>query len=128
MAKSSDKYRRYTEEELQLIRETSNERLADLAFILKRSINSIKSKKWAMAHPKRSIEIKSKYKKKRYENMPDNAKGFYNLWTKAEEDLIMNSKCTDAELAVQMGRTEGSIQVKRARLMRQKKKKRKSDR
>lgn len=125
MAKSSNKYRKYTEEELQLIQETSNERLADLAFILKRSIDSIRSKKWAMAHPKRSNEIKNKYKKKRYASMPDNAKGFYNLWTKAEEDLIMNSKCTDAELAMQMGRTEGSIQVKRARLMRQKKRRNK---
>lgn len=117
------KIRHFTEEEIKIIKETPSNLIQDTAFVLKRTVASVKSKKWALEHKKESNAIKNKYRKKRYENAPIDRKGQYNPWTKQEEELIMTSTLSDRELSEQMNRTEGSIQVKRARLLADERKK-----
>lgn len=108
----------FTPEELQYIKDTPALKLKDLAFMLKRSYDSVRRKKWAMENHHRDVQTKLNCKKKTDEEI--GVKDDYNIWTKAEEDLVLNSKLTDRELAIQMKRSIGSIQSKRYRLLKEK--------
>lgn len=109
----------YTEKELQLIKETPIVKLKDLAFLLGRKESSVRRKKWAMENKERDVKAKLEYKKKINEELT-NGERKYNYWSKMEEDFLMESKLTDIEIAKHLKRSLGSIQVKRARLLRDK--------
>lgn len=120
--KKKNAAKNYTEEEIQYIIETPMLKLKDLAFILNRSYDSVRRKKWSLENKYRENQSKLAYKKRIKEEINGGVRD-YNIWTKSEEELIMTSKLSDTELARQMNRTPGSIQVKRNRLLKEKKKK-----
>lgn len=111
----------FTPEELQYIKDTPALKLKDLAFMLKRSYDSVRRKKWALENPYRDVQTKLECKKKTNEEI--GVKNDYNIWTKVEEDLVLHSRLTDRELAIQMKRSIGSIQSKRYRLLKEKERK-----
>ena len=108
----------FTEEEIQYIIDTPALKLKDLAFMLKRSYDSVRRKKWALENKHRNTQAKLEYKKRLQEEINGGNKD-YNIWTKSEEELILTSKLTDRELAHKLKRTVGSIQVKRNRLLKE---------
>jgi hypothetical protein len=108
----------FTEEELQMIREAPLTKLKDLAFVMGREFDSLRRKKWAMENKDRDLRAKLDYKKRLLEELP--AKQKNTRWSVKEEDLIMNSDLTDVEIAKQLGRTVGSVQTKRNRLIKDK--------
>lgn len=108
----------FTEEELQMIREAPLTKLKDLAFVMGREFDSLRRKKWAMENKERDLKAKLEYKKRLQEELP--AKHRNTRWSVKEEDLIMNSDLSDIEIAKQLGRTVGSVQVKRNRLIKDK--------
>lgn len=120
--KKKNAAKNYTEEEIQYIIETPMLKLKDLAFILNRSYDSVRRKKWSLENKYRENQSKLAYKKRIKEEINGGVRD-YSIWTKSEEELIMTSKLSDTELARQMNRTPGSIQVKRNRLLKEKKKK-----
>lgn len=112
------KYERvpYSKEEIKLITENSGLKLRDIANIIGRDYDSVRRKKWRIENMGRDAEIKYRYRKKLQEEMSTGERP-YMIWSPAEEEEIMTTKLTDKELAIKMGRTVGSIQVKRNRLL-----------
>lgn len=112
------KYERvpYSKEEIKLITENSGLKLRDIANIIGRDYDSVRRKKWQLENTGRDAEIKYQYKK-RVQAELSTGEHPYMIWSPAEEEEIMTSKLTDKELAIKMGRTVGSIQVKRNRLL-----------
>ena len=124
--KRNDKQRKeFTSAELKLIQETPLANIKDLAFMLNRSVASIRRKKWMLENPDRDRDKKKMYRRKVQEETLRNASSNNSRWTKAEEEEILKSKLTDMELAKKLGRTISAIQVKRMRMLRDKKRKKK---
>lgn len=115
----------FTEKEIELIKKTPIKKIKDLAFILNRSPEAVRRKKWALENKKKDVKAKLNYKKKMREALcPEGRK--YMLWSKSEEAFILKSPLPDKEIAKELKRSLGSVQVKRARLLKeQKKRKRK---
>ena len=112
------KYERvpYSKEEIKLITENKGLRLRDIANMIGRDYDSVRRKKWQLENMGRDMEIKYRYKKKIQAEL-SNGERPYMIWSPAEEEEIMTTKLTDKELAIKLGRTVGSIQVKRNRLL-----------
>lgn len=124
--KRNDKQRKeFTSAELKLIQETPLANIKDLAFMLNRSVAAIRRKKWMLENPDRDRDKKKMYRRKVQEETLRNASSNNSRWTKAEEEEILKSKLTDMELAKKLGRTISAIQVKRMRMLRDKKRKKK---
>lgn len=113
-------HKAYTLKELKLILETPDKNMKDLAFLLNRTTDALRRKKWALLHSERDKVAKLLYKKKQLKDSKKNA-GYDNTrWSVAEEKEVLESKLTDKELAVKLGRTIAAVQMKRLRLLRQK--------
>lgn len=124
--KRNDKQRKeFTSAELKLIQETPLANIKDLAFMLNRSVAAIRRKKWMLENPDRDRDKKKMYRRKVQEETLRNASSNNSRWTKTEEEEILKSKLTDMELAKKLGRTISAIQVKRMRMLRDKKRKKK---
>ena len=122
MAKKKPKERiPYTPEELEFIRTTPLVNLKDLAFSMNRSYSSVRRKKWAMEHKEQDVAAKKRYIRKQYEELTGGKRG-YDFWKPREIILIMESTMTDTELAIELGRSVQSIQIKRHRIMKERKK------
>lgn len=120
MAKKKPKERiPFTPEELEFIRTTPLVNLKDLAFSMNRSYSSVRRKKWAMEHKEQDVAAKKRYLKKQYEELTGGKRG-YGFWSPREVLIIMHSTMTDAELAIELGRSVQSIQMKRHRIMQEK--------
>lgn len=115
----------FTEEEIKYIMETPLKNLKDLAFMMRRDYDSLRRKKWALENKERDIAAKKNYKKK-VANAINNGKRMYDYWSQYEKDLIVTSKLSDLELAKELNRSVGAIQVKRNRLLKEKKNGRRS--
>lgn len=113
----------FTEEELQYIKETPIRNLKDLAFMMGRSYDSVRRKKWRLDNIERDRASKNRYREKEYNSLKEEAKNTHIVWAKWEEELILKSKETDKELAKRLQRTVGSIQTKRTRLLQDKRSK-----
>lgn len=107
----------FTEEEIKYILETPIKNLKDLAFMMGRSYDSVRRKKWKMENADRDRASKNQYRRREYNESIADAKNSHIVWTRWEEELILKSKSTDKELSVQLKRTVGSIQAKRNRLL-----------
>ena len=124
--KRNDKQRKeFTSAALNLIQEAPLANIKDLAFMLNRSVAAIRRKKWMLENPDRDRDKKKMYRRKVQEETLRNASSNNSRWTKAEEEEILKSKLTDMELAKKLGRTISAIQVKRMRMLRDKKRKKK---
>lgn len=112
------KYERvpYSKEEIELITENKGLSLRDIANMIGRDYDSVRRKKWRIENMGRDAEAKWKYRKKLQAERPTGERP-YMIWSPAEEEEIMTTTLTDKELAIKMGRTVGSIQVKRNRLL-----------
>lgn len=115
----------FTEEEIKYIMETPLRNLKDLAFMMRRDYDSLRRKKWALENKERDIAAKKDYKKK-IANAINDGKRMYDYWSQYEKDLIVTSKLSDLELAKELNRSVGAIQVKRNRLLKEKKNGRRS--
>lgn len=115
----------FTEEEIKYIMETPLRNLKDLAFMMRRNYDSLRRKKWALENKERDIAAKKDYKKK-VANAINDGKRMYDYWSQYEKDLIVTSKLSDLELAKELNRSVGAIQVKRNRLLKEKKNGRRS--
>lgn len=115
----------FTEEEIKYIMETPLRNLKDLAFMMRRDYDSLRRKKWALENKERDIAAKKDYKKK-VANAINDGKRMYDYWSQYEKDLIVTSKLSDLELAKELNRSVGAIQVKRNRLLKEKKNGRRS--
>lgn len=115
----------FTEEEIKYIMETPLRNLKDLAFMMRRNYDSLRRKKWALENKERDIAAKKNYKKK-VANAINDGKRMYDYWSQYEKDLIVTSKLSDLELAKELNRSVGAIQVKRNRLLKEKKNGRRS--
>lgn len=111
----------FTKEELDMIENTELCNLKDLAVFMKRDYDSLRRKKWTMENWVQDRLKKNAYKRRVAKEIP--APNTHQVWSPAEEDLILTSSLTDKELALELGRSVGSIQVKRARLLQSKKRK-----
>lgn len=107
----------FTEEEIKYILETPIRNLKDLAFVMGRSYDSLRRKKWKMEHADQDRASKNKYRRQEYNASVADAKNSHIVWARWEEDLILKSKDTDKELSIKLKRTIGSIQAKRSRLL-----------
>lgn len=112
----------FTEEEIKYIYEAPIRNLKDLAFMMGRSYDSVRRKKWELEHKERDRASKNKYRERENAASAAEAKNSHIVWAKWEEDLILKSKETDKALSIQLKRTIGSIQAKRNRLLKKKKK------
>jgi hypothetical protein len=110
----------FTEEELKMIQEAGSKSLRDIAFLLNRSLDSVRRKKWMLENPERDREKKKEYRRKLQEETLEVAKYNNSRWSKAEEEEVLNSKLPDPVLAKRLGRTISAIQVKRLRLLEEK--------
>lgn len=125
MAKKKPKDRiPYTPEEIEFIKSTPLIHLKDLAFSMNRSYSSVRRKKWALEHKEQDVAAKKRYLKRQYEALTG-GKRKYDYWTPREIILIMESVMTDTELAIELGRSVQSIQIKRHRLVQAQKQKKK---
>lgn len=106
----------YSKEEIKLITENKGLKLRDIANMIGREYDSVRRKKWQLDNMGRDMEIKYRYKKKVQEEL-SNGERQYMIWSPAEEEEIMTTTLTDKELAIKLGRTVGSIQVKRNRML-----------
>lgn len=113
----------YTADEIDFIKKTPLINLKDLAFSMNRSYSSVRRKKWALENKEQDVASKKRYLRKQYEEITG-GKRKYDFWSQREIILIMESTMTDSELAIELGRSVQSIQIKRHRLMQEKKKKR----
>lgn len=113
----------YTADEIEFIKKTPLINLKDLAFSMNRSYSSVRRKKWALENKEQDVASKKRYLRKQYEEITG-GKRKYDFWSQREIILIMESTMTDSELAMELGRSVQSIQIKRHRLMQEKKKKR----
>lgn len=109
----------FTEDEIKFILETPLQNLKDLAFMMKRSYDSVRRKKWALENKARDKRSKKAYRTKIQYAIKE-GKRDYGYWSKMEEELILTSKLPDFELAQQLNRSVSSIQVKRVRLLKEK--------
>lgn len=107
----------FTEDEVRQIQESPIQNLRDLAFVMNRSYESVRNKKWRLDHPERTREIDRKYKRQLHDRTTDGGKRNYLYWTKEEIDLILTSKESDLVLAEKLGRSLNCIQTKRHRLL-----------
>lgn len=107
----------FTEDEVRQIQESPIQNLRDLAFVMNRSYESVRNKKWRLDHPERAREIDKRYKRQLYNRTTDGGKRNYLYWTKEEIDLILTSKESDLVLAEKLGRSLNCIQTKRYRLL-----------
>lgn len=115
--KKKNKFVPFTDEELEMIREASPQSLRDVAFLMKRSIDSIRRKKWMLENPERDREKKREYRRKLQKETLETAKYNNSRWSKAEEEEVLKSTLPDPELAKKLGRTISAVQVKRLRLL-----------
>lgn len=106
----------YSKEEIELITENKGLNLRDIANMIGRDYDSVRRKKWRIENMGRDAEARYKYKKKLQAEFSTGERP-YMIWSPAEEEEIMTTKLTDKELAIKLGRTVGSIQVKRNRLL-----------
>lgn len=113
----------YTADEIEFIKKTPLINLKDLAFSMNRSYSSVRRKKWALENKEQDVASKKRYLRRQYEEITG-GKRKYDFWSQREIILIMESTMTDSELAMELGRSVQSIQIKRHRLMQEKKKKR----
>ena len=113
----------YTADEIEFIKKTPLINLKDLAFSMNRSYSSVRRKKWALENKEQDVASKKRYLRKQYEEITG-GKRKYDFWSQREIILIMESTMTDSELAMELGRSVQSIQIKRHRLMQEKKKRR----
>ena len=97
----------------------------DIAFMLGRSTAAVATKRYVMANPKRTAEVKREMKRRMREAEREALGGVrkYDLWTKEEEHLVMTSRKTDKEIAKLIGRTINSVQKKRHRIIKEKERK-----
>jgi hypothetical protein len=120
--KKGKRIKSYTKDELELLMsvEDSAKSYRDLAIILGRSAGALRKKRWDMTHPNYGKESTARYRE--ISNEKSDMAHLNQRWTKAEEDFILaQKKMTDSELAAKLGRTRGAVQVKRLRLMENKK-------
>lgn len=113
----------YTSDEIEFIKKTPLINLKDLAFSMNRSYSSVRRKKWALENKEQDVASKKRYIRRQYEEITG-GKRKYDFWSQREIILIMESTMTDSELAMELGRSVQSIQIKRHRLIQEKKKKR----
>lgn len=113
----------FTPEEIELLKNPPTHEVKDLAFILNRSWASVRRKRWALLNPEKDKQMAIDYRQKLKEKANPDDPRQYLIWTKDEEELILKSKLPDSVLAEKLQRSVGSIQTKRLRLLRKKKKK-----
>ena len=117
MKRKRNEFVPFTEEEIELIMETGYKNLKDVAYLLKRSDDSVRRKKWMLENTERDRENKKQYRKKLQEKTLATATSNNSRWSKAEEQEVLKSNLTDVELAKKLGRTLSAIQIKRMRLL-----------
>lgn len=117
MKRKRNEFVPFTEEEIELIMETGYKNLKDVAYLLKRSVDSVRRKKWMLENTERDRENKKQYRKKLQEKTLATATSNNSRWSKAEEQEVLKSNLTDIELAKKLGRTLSAIQIKRMRLL-----------
>lgn len=117
MKRKRNEFVPFTEEEIELIMETGYKNLKDVAYLLKRSVDSVRRKKWMLENTERDRENKKQYRKKLQEKTLATATSNNSRWSKAEEQEVLKSNLTDVELAKKLGRTLSAIQIKRMRLL-----------
>lgn len=111
----------FTPEQLDLIKKTPERNLKDVAFILNRNYDSVRRKKWQLENRTRDLERKKLYRKRVNDKAKEKAKLDNTRWTVGEEEFILTSNLTDIEIAKELGRTVSSVQVKRTRLLKERK-------
>lgn len=113
----------YTKEEKEMILKAKNAaELKEIAYMLGREYDSIRVRKWKWENHEESNRRDNEYRRKRRERLSPEGRR-YQYWSKEEENIILNSKESDYELAVTLGRTIGAVQAKRIRLLEEKAKK-----
>lgn len=122
MAKSKRNERiPFTKEEIEIIKKTPDRNLKDVAFALGRSYDAVRRKKWLLLNKKRDVQAKLEYKERVYKASQKDAKYTNTRWSIAEEQFVLESKLPDIEIAKELKRSVSSIQVKRHRLLQEKK-------
>lgn len=111
----------FTKEELQQILDTPNSELRDLAIILGRSVDSLKRKKYRLLNREKDAQARVEYKKKKQQETLDMAASNNSRWTVAEEEFLLTTTLSDIQAAKELKRTLQAVQIKRKRLLEEKK-------
>lgn len=111
--REGSKYPKWTEEEIKLLK--SGLSTAEIMELTDRTYAAIKCKRSKLIHEYKKHDTTFNYEK--YYKSTAYSKNHNKRWTGNECDIVLHSELTDMELSELLGRSVGSIQIKRHYLL-----------